>query len=298
MGRAGIIALAVALVGLGTAGTFFGVRLSATATARSVGSDEAAILAYVTAHPEKTHRLFSGIQKLVASGEWEIDGRTFSDTAHDAGMSLIQQGIPLKQAVMWCGDTFKYGCVHGAVMEYIDTTYPGDIGKGMLVTCDQFQSRWDPADLVYLNCLHAVGHSFVAHNGGTVETTLDMCSSYLSTGSEISVCGSGVYMEYSTGERGLGYHSHQSVGSIALPCTDDRSTTTGSTIQLITLDNFNWLPICYASSGSYRQYYPDQEPWDETFAYCATLPERYQDDCELGVMDRLRLSQGYSTITL
>ncbi len=54
----------------------------------------------------------------------------------------------------------------------------------------------------------------------------------------------------------------------------------------------NYKHTCYASLGSYKQYEANSEPWQETFKFCASLPDIYKNDCFAGADERLLMALG------
>lgn len=264
-------------------------RLAAPARlARAVGTDcfgltntqqqcwTDAMVRYVSQHPEDADQLFTGLYQLVHSGDLAVDARMFSEPAHQVGMTMVQQGVDFPQALVWCGNSFKGACRHGVTMEYADMYFTQrEITVDNFVICNI-------VPVAKLDCMHGLGHSIIAHTSSLVlEDALAVCAELVDNSAE-SACASGVFMEYSTGEIGQGQHSHEPVYSIPLPCT-----------QLITDSDF-LAGVCYASVGSYRQYYPNQEPWSETLAYCADIePTRFSTACYNTVIERLLLSVAY-----
>lgn len=106
-----------------------------------------------------------------------------SQLAHATGMMMVHHGVSLPQAVAWCGSSFRYGCLHGAVMEYVAQNFSGPLDSSILTVCDQFTSAQ------YLNCTHGIGHAFVKHNDVDLPDLVALCTDH-------TACVSGVYMEY------------------------------------------------------------------------------------------------------
>lgn len=275
------------LLGLGSLGYIWWQLASAERLASTVGVDclasvatqqqcwTDAIVGYVSQHPEDTNTVFTGFYQLVRSGDLAVDARIFSDPAHQAGMTLLQQGVDFDQALIWCGDRFKGACRHGVVMEYADTYLSGEISSQNFVLCDDMPTT-------ELDCIHGLGHSIVSHTSSqSLEDALLVCGELLDSSAQ-SACASGVLMEYSTGEMGLGRHSHEPVYTLPLPC------------KKLTADSDYWGAICYASAGSYRQYYPNQESWSDSFAYCDSIKSiSFSKVCHDAVYERLLLSVAY-----
>lgn len=235
------------------------------------------IVKHTRQRPADAVPLFHGLLGLKRSGRIPDDGRVFSEASHAIGMQMIDDGASLQQALEWCGSGFLQGCIHGAVMEHIDRTQGGaPLLSEAFRLCDQFDSRHDLRRIKYLNCIHALGHEVVAQTSQPIETSLSVCDRLPE---EVGpACASGVFMEYSKGDSGRGFHNDEPVGDVPLPCDDvaDR-----------------WRGICHAGEGSYRQYASGQESWDETLKHCDGVPAGYRIDCARGAITRLYLSTAY-----
>jgi len=218
-------------------------------------------------NPEQTGPLFDAFWHLAVSGDIEDDPRIFSDMVHEMGMVLVQKDISVGDAFSYCGESFKQGCMHGVIMEYVDVHYQNDIGPGGLIEiCDDFENVMEND-----NCLHGVGHMLAAKIDSPLESVLGECERAESSLREVRACESGVLMEYSKGDAGSGFHSHAPTGSIELPCD--------------TVDE-SYKSVCYGSAGSYRQYHPNQEPFFSSYTFCASALAPYDFHCMLGVSER------------
>lgn len=230
---------------------------------------ETKIISYISSFPMETGNVFETFWKLAKSGKLSDDPRFFSDIAHEAGMALADSDISLDKALVFCGTTFKYGCVHGAVMEYIDDKYNSKIEASKLFDlCRTISS----ANNIYINCLHGVGHELFTKKT-PVQTILDQCNPL--TSEERFACASGVMMEYSKGTAGSGMLSNMSIGKKELPCSE--------------LED-KYKSVCYASAGSYRQYQPAQEDFSKSYNFCFSSPKEYIDDCLTGLSERAILA--------
>ena len=127
----------------------------------------------------------------------------------------------------------------------------------------------------YKDCAHAVGHELRAKVLGSNEQVVALCNNFAPN--YRSACASGVFMESSKGNNGFGHHSDGAVGQIIFDCTKVAE---------------NYKHTCYASLGSYKQYEANSEPWQETFKFCASLPDIYKNDCFAGADERLLMALG------
>lgn len=228
------------------------------------------IISYISKYPHRTGDIFETFWELEKNGKLSDDPRIFSDIAHEAGMTLTNSGIPLDKALIYCGTTFKQGCIHGVVMEYIDNKYPSGIEASKLFDfCHSISSE----NYIYINCLHGVGHVLAAKNKAPIQTILGLCDS--SSSVERFACESGALMEYSKGTTGSGMHSHMPIGKKELPCSEL---------------NDKYKKVCYASAGSYRQYEPAQEDFSKSYDFCFSSPKEYIDDCLTGLSERAILA--------
>jgi len=224
------------------------------------------IISYVSKSPEKTGDLFESFWQLEQGSKLSDDARIFSDIAHLAGMALVDK-MTIHEVLHACGTAFKQGCIHGAVMEYIEHQYPREVVNNDLFRfCDEITGG---QEVLYLNCIHAVGHEFAAKNKIPLPAIVTFCDPL--SGVVQDACVSGALMEYSKGEVGLGEHSHAPIGSVELPCRE--------------LDE-KYQEICYASAGSYRQYNPNQEAFQTSYQFCTDAPFQYRDACIMAVSER------------
>ena len=230
------------------------------------------LIEYTDANPSTIGAVLSGFWHLEQDSKLDDDPRIFSDIAHIVGMKLADKGFSPKQAVAYCGSSFKDGCLHGAIMEYIDSKYPNRIDPTALFKmCNDFESL---GTLAETNCFHAAGHELQAKNFSTLNTTLGLCS-ILSTVNTLA-CQSGVLMEYSKGNLGTGKHAEMSAGSAAIPCPQ--------------LDG-KYKSICNLADGSYRQYIPGREDFLASYTYCSGVEAGYLFDCMVGVSAQLLYSK-------
>lgn len=228
---------------------------------------ESKILLAINDDPTQTNKIFTDFWTLAVEHKISDDPRIFLDPAHEAGMMLASEKIPLEEAFAYCGTTFKQGCMHGYIMEYIDDAYPKEIDPKTLKTvCENIK---DP--LSKINCIHGLGHELTAKIKKDLPEVLSSCKNIAETTSEISACESGVFMEYTKGAPGTGNHSHNAVGLVRLPCYK-----LGSEYQ----------KTCIASEGAYRQYNPGHEDFKTTYEYCLSNDSEYIPSCMLAVSER------------
>ncbi|MBI4273048.1 hypothetical protein HY621_04320 [Candidatus Uhrbacteria bacterium] len=157
--------------------------------------------------------------------------------------------------------------MHGAVMEYGDTIFAASSTPQEFVT---FCNRFKNDQMQYLNCLHGIGHEIVSKVEKPLDELLRYCPS-LDAYSK-SACVSGIFMEYSKGERGMGEHSHKKVYTRGLPCDFVHEA---------------YKSICYASAGAYRQYEVDSEPFKDSYQFCQNAPEKYRNSCMMNLSERI-----------
>ncbi len=193
-----------------------------------------------------------------------FDARNLSDPIHDLGRLLIHSGMSVKHAITYCPALMKYGCIHGAIMEYLDTRSMN--GKDAFAVCGDFEKE----EVIYSNCVHGVGHFLFMKVAGMKES-LSKCDQLKE--SVQPACFSGIFMEYALGA----HHMHgYEVMYRHLPCDD--------------LD-IRYQRTCYASEGSYRQYRPGFETFKQSITYCHSIPSEYQHVCTAGVKEREHLSK-------
>ena len=228
------------------------------------------IISHITRFPSETGNIFQIFWELEKKGKLTDDPRIFSDIVHEAGMSLIDSGLPLDKVLSFCGTTFKQGCIHGAVMEYIDTAYPSEMNPLILFDMCHTISQ---DHTIYINCLHGIGHELAAKSKAAIQDIVHMCDplSY----EDRFACASGVLMEYSTGTTGSDFHSHTPIGKKELPCSDIDDT---------------YKAVCYAGAGSYRQYEPMQESFSKSYEFCFHVPKEYVQHCMIGLSERAFLA--------
>lgn len=229
------------------------------------------ILKAIDQNPDQTDTILTGLWKLSIDGKISEDARIFSDVAHEAGMLLAEKNIPLLRAFSWCGESFKQGCMHGVIMEYIDRNYPGEVeSKKFQSLCKTFSNP-----LFKNNCLHGVGHELAAKGKKNLVSVLKLCQNIARDQIEKSACEGGVLMEFSKGTMGSGQHSHEAVGKMDLPC--DKLPE-------------NFKMVCYGAAGSYRQYNPGEEKFSTTYNFCTSIPSSYIFQGMLGVSERVILA--------
>lgn len=228
---------------------------------------ESKILTAINDDPTQTNKIFTDFWALAVEQKISDDPRIFLDPAHEAGMMLASEKIPLEEAFAYCGTTFKQGCMHGYIMEYIDDAYPKEIDpKALKTVCENLK---DP--LSKINCIHGLGHELTAKIKKDLPEVLPSCKDITENNSELSACQSGIFMEYTKGAPGTGNHSHNAVGLVRLPCYK-----LGSEYQ----------KTCIASEGAYRQYNPGHEDFKTTYEYCLSNDSEYIPSCMLAVSER------------
>jgi hypothetical protein len=202
-----------------------------------------------------------------------LDLRYLSDYSHYVGMELADKPIDLNQAAMFCGNSFLGGCLHGFVMEKLD--YKNVTGN-KLTSFISFCAPLQNTTIQYMNCLHGVGHEFWAKGLTSLNQDLGYCNG-LNSPEYKSACWSGIFMEYTKSGKSNGHHLHTKVGIVSLSCE-----------QLST----GYQATCYESEGSYRQYYPNQEPLATTNDYCKSIPKTYTQGCLDAVSARMDIAVG------
>jgi hypothetical protein len=222
----------------------------------------------------------SGIKMLnevwVKAEKEEVKGdlRLFSPVAHNIGMGLVDKGYRLGEAIKICGYSFKDACVHGAVMEFIDKKYPGNVSsKKFIGLCDSLGDRIN--NLQYQNCVHGIGHELRAKIHGVNEDLVLLCNYFASN--YRNACASGILMEFSKGNTGDGFHVDSEVGSVSFDCS-----------KLPT----DYLSSCYSSLGSYVEYEANGDHWENSFKLCLSVSNKYQNDCFAGLDERLLMANG------
>lgn len=141
------------------------------------------IISYITQSPEEAGVLLETFWELSKEGKITDDPRIFSDVAHYAGMKLIKQNVSPRKAVHRCGSAFKQGCVHGAIMEYLDhADSPGEVEK-LFAWCKDISGK---SQDIHINCLHGVGHTFAAKNSEEITKVVHFCDPLV--GNERSAC--------------------------------------------------------------------------------------------------------------
>lgn len=222
------------------------------------------ILAYADEHPEKLGGFFADVATMLKEGSIPDDPRTLSPIVHATGMELAHNDVEPEDAFEWCGTSFKQGCMHGFMMEYVELL-PSAVRVGeMFPLCDFASAN----RLWQRNCIHAIGHEIAAKLPADLPTLLEACDG-ATFGQD---CASGVMMEYSTGNHGTGHHSHQRTGVLALPCAEvqERYQTT-----------------CYATDAAYAQYLPGGESFDATATRCMNVPSTFRHACMLGLVEKM-----------
>lgn len=237
------------------------------------------ILSYVDKNPTVTKELFDSIWKMLQDGEIHDDARIFSPIVHEVGMVLASKNFSLEEAMKECGLNFRGGCTHGVFMEYVDRNYKNVDADFLIKECYLLKDKIViNSDSILKNCIHGVGHELVVNMKGTLNDTLLLCNKL--PDSLIGDCVYGVFMEYSTGEVGLGYHSEESVGRNDPDCFSVEPS---------------FKKICNTSLGFYRQYEVGSEPWADTYLYCENTPIKYRQDCFNGVGGALLFSNAFTT---
>lgn len=188
-----------------------------------------------------------------------------SEKSHLKGMQLIDQGESLPRAIKLCQENLRFSCLHGAVMEYIETNYNNAPPKQIVMLCKTLNLSRKK----YLNCLHAAGHEIYAFNSkNNVNSILQACD--MSDYEESHACVSGIFMEYSKADiEDIPAHSHKSAGKINPPC----SQVAGK-----------FKRTCYTSTGFYWHYGQPKSLID-SFIHChQNVPNNFLFDCLVGAI--------------
>jgi hypothetical protein len=265
---------------------FFSVKINNTHTEQSASSQcnnllqnnfqscLSAINKLVQSNPRLGAGRLNEVWMLAESGGVKGDLRLFSPVAHNIGMGLVDKGYRLGEAIKICGYSFKDACVHGAVMEFIDKKYPGNVSsKKFIGLCDSLGDRIN--NLQYQNCVHGIGHELRAKIHGVNEDLVLLCNYFASN--YRNACASGILMEFSKGNTGDGFHVDSEVGSVSFDCS-----------KLPT----DYLSSCYSSLGSYVEYEANGDHWENSFKLCLSVSNKYQNDCFAGLDERLLMANG------
>jgi hypothetical protein len=231
---------------------------------------EKKILARTRSNPESIKSLFNTLWDIGTKGELSYDMRLFSPIIHDVGMQLVETGTPLERAISLCPLSFRGGCVHGVIMEYLDDKEGEKKYDWSHNICEPFKNNL----LIYKNCFHALGHEFTAKTKGTLNDVLSLCDSVPHI-YQVD-CHYGVLMEFSKGETGTGRHLETPVGKVESNCEN--------------LKNEFKVP-CSISIGFYAQYEADSEPLQNTYEKCLKLPDQERRYCFQGISSALLFSQ-------
>ncbi len=236
------------------------------------------VLAIVKREPLQGGDLIDELWTLSKNGTFTGDPRIFSPIAHDVGMAMIDSQIALNNTIQSCGQAFKDGCIHGAVMEYVEKSYPKSQKNQFIGICNKMYSNNEIQEWQYANCIHGIGHILEARTTTSLPTTIELCNYF--PNAYRGACASGVFMQASEGsanddELMPGMNMDAVVGTANFDCSS------------ISTD---YQPICYSSAGSYRQYEANSESWQDSFTFCLQVPTLFQNDCMAGLDERLLIS--------
>lgn len=223
--------------------------------------------------PELTKEIFDTIWNLAKEGKVANDMRLFSPILHEAGMLFVEDAFSLNHGIQLCTLAFRGGCIHGVIMEFIDNKYTGISPRKMMQECNALANENGESVSILKNCVHALGHEFAAKSVRDLNSTLFLCE-YMPTLYRDD-CLYGVLMEYSKGAVRNGRHSENPVGKHDPNC--------------LLIDN-KFKNVCYLSLGFYRQYEAESESWEKTYRFCEQTPNKYKEDCVLGVGGALLFS--------
>lgn len=185
-------------------------------------------------------------------------------------MHLVETNTPLAEAISLCPLSFRGGCIHGVIMEYLDTVQSENISTWPKTVCEPFKKT----SIVYKNCFHALGHEFAAKSKENLNGMLLLCKNVPS--GYRSDCLYGVLMEFSKGESGSGRHLEIPVGKYTPSCEPLEE---------------DFKITCYTSVGFYGQYEADGESLETTYKKCELLPEIYKQYCFEGIAGALLFSE-------
>ncbi len=204
------------------------------------------------------------------------DFRAYSSYLHYLGHMFYMNKYAFNKIGEVCPALIKDGCIHGYVMEYINTN---DMSKGVELCNTATNNR------VRLACVHALGHSYLELNNQPVEqASKSFCKNYSDL--EYNACMSGLFHENSKFGEGMG-HEHYYQRS--------------HTFNNISCDNFTGedYTICYGTQGSFRQYFPESESIKVTYKICdEAKTEEAKKSCRYNASQRLDIARGYSFVNL
>lgn len=170
------------------------------------------IMNYVKINPKDSGKVLEIFENefLDISNEKEVD--FLINFVHDIGMYFVWNKISVYDSFQYCGVSFMQGCIHGVVMQYADDF--NVIEKNLLVElCDNNSLN----SVVYLNCIHGVGHVLASKNKINIDNVTKFCDGF-EDWREKTACGSGFFMEYSKDGAGKGHHSEKPLGAASLNC--------------------------------------------------------------------------------
>ena len=79
------------------------------------------------------------------------------------------------------------------IMESIDNTYTEIDSRKMIRSCSELTKENGDSDFIYTNCIHAIGHEFVAKSKTDLNSTLTLCDT--APARYRDACLYGVFME-------------------------------------------------------------------------------------------------------
>lgn len=202
------------------------------------------------------------------------DFRVYSSPLHRLGSRFFTEDHAFEDVGALCPPLVKDGCVHGYVMEHV---HQKGLESGIRL-CDTASNA-----RLRLGCVHALGHSYFEFNDQSIEeANQSFCKQY--SDPEHSACLSGLFHEHSKFGRGKGHENYYERPHEYHP---------------ISCDAFNdWeYTLCYGAQGSFRQYFPESEPIQQTYEFCesAQIPAA-QKSCKYHARQRLDIARGYSFV--
>jgi hypothetical protein len=173
------------------------------------------------------------------------------------GIGALDGGQPL------CSSGYYHGVVE-EVMAEIDRAHV--LARAPSVCADHRRLR--PRSNAHYNCVHGMGHGFMAVYGSDVFASLAGCDS-LGDRWESAECYGGVFMENLT--------------AIANPERPSKDLRASEPLYPCTAVGERYKPACYEKQTAFAVYVHDDD-FGRVFGLCATTPDvAFRDDCYQGL---------------
>jgi hypothetical protein len=182
------------------------------------------------------------------------------------GMHALDGGDPL------CSSGYYHGVVEEVMSE---VGRPGALGRAPAV-CEEYR-RLQPHSNAHYNCVHGMGHGFMAIYGSDVFASLTGCDS-LADPWESAECYGGIFMENLT-----------ALGNADRPSKDLRP---GQPLYPCPAVGDRYKPACYEKQTAFAVYVLDDD-FAGVFALCAATPDvDFRDDCYHGLGGDIAIHTG------